>query len=416
MDRLVQKLSEIHRRREGNTVLEDIIKECRLAAGKIQSEREYLHIHPEVSGQEFETIRYIKNRLQGMEVPFEEIENGGIFAWLDSGRPGRTLLFRADVDALAVQEDEYNLQRPKDVVSGTQGVSHACGHDAHTAMLLNALEILNRHKDAFNGRIAAVFERGEESAFGVHAILNYLDENQIQPDGCFAIHVNADVPEGKISVNPGNVMCGAFGFEVSLIGQGGHSSRPDLSNNPVDCFVSIYNDLSGVRMRHTNPNECLTWAVGLLQGGTKSNVIAEQVTFSCLGRFFDVEKTANPFLEQALKIVKKDSEIYNCDTKFSWIMRPTPVVHNDESLSNMAGEWFRKYLGKDSVVQADAWMASESYALYSEKYSCVLAFLGIKNGQGCGAAHHSPKFDLNGGMLYKGAEAFLIYAYCFLNA
>ncbi len=397
-------------------MLGDIIKECESAAEKVQKERAYLHMHPELSGEEFETLEYIKGRLSGMGLPFEEIEDGGILAWLDSGKPGKTLLLRADIDALPVRESADNLKGPKEVVSSREGVSHACGHDAHTAMLLNALEILIRHKDELKGKIAALFERGEESAFGITAILKYMLENQIRPDGCFAIHVNAAVPEGKISVEPGNVMCGAFGFDVSLIGRSGHSSRPDLSNNPVDCFVSIYNDLNGIRMRHTDPSECLTWAVGFLQGGDKSNVIPERVRFSCLGRFFDAKKTADPFLEQALKIVDKDAEIYDCRTEYGWIMKPIPSVHNHEMLAGLAGKWFREYIGEDSVTHAEPWMASESYSFFSIMYPSVLAFLGIQNDQGCGAAHHSPEFDLKGGLLYKGVEAFAVYAVCFLNS
>lgn len=397
-------------------MLSELIKECELAAEKVQKERAYLHMHPELSGEEFETLEYIKGRLSGMGLPFEEIENGGILAWLDSGQPGKTLLLRADIDALPVDESGDNLKKAKEAVSCRKGVSHACGHDAHTAMLLNALEILAGHRDELKGKIAALFERGEETAYGISAILKYLIENKIRPDGCFAIHVNAAVPEGKISVESGNVMCGAFGFDVSLIGRGGHSSRPDLSNNPVDCFVSIYNDLNGVRMRYTDPSECLTWAVGLLQGGDKSNVIPEKVRFSCLGRFFDVKKTADPFLKQALKIVEKDAEIYDCRTEYGWIMKPTPSVHNHEMLSGLAGKWFNDYLGGDFVTHAEPWMASESYSFFSIMYPSVLAFLGIKNDRGCGAEHHTPEFDLNGEILYKGVEAFTVYSVCFLNS
>lgn len=202
-------------------MLSELIKECELAAEKVQKERAYLHMHPELSGEEFETLEYIKGRLSGMGLPFEEIENGGILAWLDSGQPGKTLLLRADIDALPVDESGDNLKKAKEAVSCRKGVSHACGHDAHTAMLLNALEILAGHRDELKGKIAALFERGEESAYGISAILKYLIENKIRPDGCFAIHVNAAVPEGKISVESGNVMCGAFGFDVSLIGRGG---------------------------------------------------------------------------------------------------------------------------------------------------------------------------------------------------
>ena len=393
-----------------------LLKECEEAKKDIADMRNYLHVHPELSGEEFETQKYIMDHLKLWGISYKVIENGGILAELDSGISGKTLLLRADVDALPVEETETNLKAPKVCRSAASGVSHACGHDAHTAMLLNTLHILSRHRDAFCGRILAVFERGEESAFGVKVILSYLIDHDISIDGCFAIHVYADLEEGKISAVPGYVMSGAFGFDAELTGRGGHSSRPDMCNNPTDCFVSIYNDLAAIRMRKTDPSECFTYAVGVLQGGEKSNVIPQSLHFSVLGRFFNEELTAKPFLEQALRVVELDSEIYECEHKYNWVMRPTPAVLNDRACAELAQRVWKESLGEEFVASAEPWMASESYSLYSMMYPSVLAFLGIKNEEkGTGAAHHTPEFDLDADLLYKGTEAEIAYALAFLS-
>ena len=392
----------------------DIRAECLALGAQIAADRDYLHAHPELSGQEEQTLAWIERRLAALGLPAERVEHGGLVTVVDGRGPGKRLLLRADVDALPVGESASNLSGPKRVVSEAEGVSHACGHDAHTAMLLSALQVLSAHRDEWSGQIVAVFEQGEETSYGVLPLLEYLEDRFDGMDGCFAIHVFADAPAGTISVQPGYVMCGALGFDVVLTGRGGHSSRPDLCNNPVDCFVSIYNDLAAVRMRHTDPNDCLTYAVGLLQGGTKSNIIPDSLRFSCLARFFNEESCGRPFLEAAKRIVEKDAEIYDCSVHYNYVMEPIPGVYNDGACADLARRSLSRTLGEEAVVPSGPWMASESLAVYHALYRGVLAFLGIRDGAGCGAPHHSAEFDLDPQGLTLGTAATVSYALDFL--
>lgn len=394
----------------------DFLNECQAMSKQIAEDRNYLHMHPELSGKEVETLHWIKERLDLMGIEYEQIEGGGIAALLKGRTSGKRLLLRADIDALPVLENEQNLCDFKGAVSKTAGVSHACGHDAHTAMLLAALKVLFQNRQEWSGEIVAVFEQGEESACGVVAVLEYLVKRFDGIDGCFAIHVNASIPEGKISARSGYVMCGALGVDVELSGSGGHSSRPDLCNNPTDCFVSIYNDIASIRMRHTHPEECLTHAICLLQGGSKTNIIPDKLQFSCMARFFREDVCGRPFLEALKKIIEKDAQIYDCVVKYNYIMEPTPSVYNDEVCAELANKCLKRSLGEDAVIKAEPWMASETYSLYTLMYSGVLAFLGIQNDIGCGAPHHSAEFDLNADMLYKGTTAFVSYAINFLDS
>lgn len=393
----------------------DIKTECYGLRQQIADDRNYLHTHPELSGVEEETLAWITGRLRALGLDVTRVEHGGLVTVLKGKGPGKRLLLRADVDALPVAESATNLSGPKAAVSGVEGVSHACGHDAHTSMLLAALQVLSAHRDEWSGEIVAVFEQGEETSYGAIPLLEYLQAHFDGMDGCFAIHVYADAPEGTLSVQPGYVMSGALGFDVVLTGKGGHSSRPDLCNNPTDCFVSIYNDLAAVRMRHTDPNDCLTYAVGLLQGGTKSNIIPEELRFASLARFFNPETCGWPFLRAAKEIIEKDAQIYDCMVKYNYIMEPIPGVYNDDACAALAGACLRRDLGEDAVAPAVPWMASESMGVYNTLYSGVLAFLGIRNGAGCGAPHHSAEFDLNPDALYRGAGAFVSYALSFLD-
>lgn len=393
----------------------DILKEGIGLKEEIAKNRDYLHENPELSGREERTLQWIKEKLHSMEIPFTTVPHGGIVAVLDGVSPGKRLLLRSDIDALPVQENRCNLSKPKTVVSSIENVSHACGHDAHTSMLLGALQVLSDNRNQFCGQVVAVFEQGEEAAYGVFSILDYLAENFDGIDGCFAIHVNADVREGRLSVLPGYVMSGAFGFDVNLRGAGGHSARPDYCHNPIDCFVGIYNDLSGLRMRSTDPNDCVTYGVSIVEAGSKVNVIPGELRFAFMGRFFDLDACGRRVFHQAEKIIESNAAIYECTVDYNYIMQPTFGVYNSPQCAELAKECFSRDLGGGILTEAKPWMASETMSMYNALYHGVLAFLGIQNGKDFGAPHHSPEFDMDENLLYIGTEAFLSYTLAFLS-
>lgn len=393
----------------------DILKEAAGLKSEIANNRNRLHENPELSGKEEMTLRWLKGKLDGMEVSYTTVQEGGIVAVIHGKAPGKRILLRADIDALPVQENESNLSKHKTVVSSKENVSHACGHDAHTAMLLGALQVLSQNREQFCGEVVAVFEQGEEAACGVFAILDYLTKNFDGIDGCFAIHVNAEVEEGRLSVMPGYVMGGAFGFDVNLRGKGGHSARPDYCNNPIDCFAGIYTGLSGLRMRYSDPDECLTYAVSILEAGNKVNVIPGELRFAFMGRFFDRDSCGKRAFHQAKKIIEGNASIYGCLVDYNYVMEPTIGLYNSPPCTMLAGDCFSRDLGSGILTKAKPWMASETMSMYHALYHGVMAFLGIKNSSGCGAPHHSPEFDMDEKLLYIGTEAFLSYTLAFLS-
>lgn len=379
--------------------------------------REFLHLHPEMSGKEFQTLQFIKDELDKMEIPWEEVEDAGIIGHIKGGLgEGKTLLLRADIDALPLEEDANNLKGPKKSVSEYPGVCHACGHDAHTAMLLTSAKLLNENKNELKGEILLFFERGEEVGYAVFPMLEWLEKNYPNLDGCFGIHVKSDVEEGKISAQPGGVMSGFVVYDVTLTGSGGHSSRPDKCNNPMDCFASIYMDMAQMRMRSVSPYECLTNAITWVEGGTKSNIIPDDLHFCGMARFYNAEKAGKPFRHHLENIVAKNAEIYDCTYKYGYCIGPTPGLDNNADMARIAQQAIGDALGADTLVEGEPWMASESVAYYYILYPGVFLFLGTENKEkGMGAEHHNAKFDLDSGILYKGVAATLAYAFEFLN-
>lgn len=392
-----------------------LAEQARALSPDIRQWRSRLHCHPELSGQENDTMAFVCKQLDRLGIPWQRIEHGGLAATLCGRRKtGRRLVLRADMDALPVAESDRNLAGPKQAVSQVEGVSHACGHDAHSAMLLGALTLLQNCRDAWDGEIIALFEQGEETGYGVFALLRHLTRAYDGIDGCFALHVYAGLPQGTISLQPGYRMSGAVSYDVTLTGHGGHASRPDLCRNPIDCFVSICNDLTGLRMRCIDPNECLTHAVSLVQAGSSSNIIPGSLRFAGTVRFLNAETSGLPFRQALKDTVEKNAALYGCQARFQRLSGAIPGVLNDECCSELAQQTAADLFGPDWLANTPAWMASESYSLYSVLFPSVLGLLGIANDSGCGAPHHSPEFDLDGDLLYRGSACAAAYARAFL--
>ena len=185
--------------------------------------RRYFHQHPELSNREDKTIQRIAQELTDMDIPYEEIPKGGILATiqgLDPGK-GKTVLLRADIDALPVQEQPCNLSQPRVCQSQEDGVMHACGHDGHIAMLLGAAKILSSHREAIHGTVLLLFERGEENGGGIGYILAYMDRHGIRPDTVYGTHMSASLESGKVGVITGGAASTAMGFDITLHGRGG---------------------------------------------------------------------------------------------------------------------------------------------------------------------------------------------------
>lgn len=388
---------------------------CLALQAQIADDRNYLHQHPECSGVEVKTLDWIARRLDELGVGWHLVEHGGLVAELRGRGPGKRLLLRADVDALPVAESDRNCAGEKRVVSQVPGVSHACGHDAHTAMLLGALQVLAAHREEWTGQVVAVFEQGEETTFGVLPLLEALTTEFDDVDGCFALHVYADTPEGTLSVQPGYVMSGALSYDIELTGQGGHSARPDYCRNPIDCFAAIHGDLASARMRCIDPAKCLTHTVGLVQAGSRSNIIPDRLRFAGTARFFEAEACGRPFLEELKRCVAHNAAIYGCEVEYHRLSGPSPGVYNDETCAALAEGCIRAALGGEALRPSPPWMASESLSIYHRLYPGVLGFLGIRNECGCGAPHHAPEFDLRAELLYLGAAAMVAYAQAFLD-
>ena len=378
--------------------------------------RRHFHENPELSGKEVNTLETIKAELTKMGIPFHHAPNGGIVAIVDSGKEGKTVLLRSDVDALPVSESETNAGGNKKVcISKNDGVMHACGHDGHTATLLGALKILGENKDAFSGKVIGAFEQGEEGGGNWVFLMKYMENHGIKFDTVFACHLQIGVDAGKLAFVRGNTMATIIRIAVKIKGRGGHGSRPDMSVSPVDCFVAIYNGMNTIRMRNCDPYNPLTFSIGHVQSGTKANIIPDELVFEGTVRLFDREQGL-AFRQAFVDMVENTCKAYGCECEFLGLNYPGIGVYNDPQCVDMAFEAVKNYMGEGIAIEGQPWMASESFSSYQKLAPGVLCFAGIRNEEaGITADHHNPMFEIDEEGLKYSCGVYVAYALQYLN-
>ncbi len=375
--------------------------------------RRHIHENPELSGREENTVAYIINELESLGIKAINVPQGGVIGVIEGKGPGKTVLLRADVDALPINESPVNLKGPKNCISKCPGVSHMCGHDSHTAMLLGIAKILSKNTDQFNGRVIAAFERGEEAGHGeVINLINYMKQNDLKYDFCWGMHVIDTVPAGQVQIASGPVNAGYYLFEYAIRGKGGHGSRPDLFNNPIDCFVAIYNSYNTLRWRHVDPFDPLTSSMGILTASSnKTNIIPDEVRFGGSLRFYSEEKGAIPFIEAFNSIIENTAKMYNCEVRPIELIGPNPSVINDKAAAQSAKKVLAGILGEDAVHEATPSMGSESYAYFMKEAPGLFITVGIHTPEkGTGGGMHNALFDMDESGLKYGVMAALAVA------
>ena len=380
------------------------------------ADRRWLHEHPELSGMETQTMDYIVSALEAMGLSIHIVPDGGVIGVLNEKAEGPCVLLRADMDALPVEESPENLAQVRRCISKNAGVMHACGHDAHTAMLLGAARALSARRDDVPGCVLFVFERGEEKGGKgfLENLLPYIDEH-FAVGACYGTHVRWDIPAGKIAVPDGIAMAGGFGFDVTLCGRGGHGSRPDLAQSPIDCFCAIHQQLSALRMRAAAPDQVLTYSLGLVHSGDMSNVIPEKLRFAGTVRTYDTAGTGDCFAQKTRETIEMLCAAYGCRAEYTHFSKPLYEVRNNTKAAERARQAIMKNIGMAGVTGCQPWMASETMSAYLKLWPGVLTFTGIRNEKlGAGANHHTPQFDVDEAALLPGSAAACAFALDFL--
>lgn len=369
----------------------------------IQMRREF-HRQPELSGEEYHTRDILVREIRAMQIPYRLLKGTGIIAFIEGKKPGMHRMLRADMDGLQVQEEKENLNQKKVCVSDIDGVCHACGHDAHMAVLLGTMKVLKELEDDIEGTVYCCFEEGEETNCGIETMLEALDEYPIKE--CFALHVYNGLDAGKVNVVPGPRMAGTVGIGFHVKGKAGHGSRPDQAANPIVPAAHIVTQIDSAFLNQINAEKTVTLGLCMFQAGETTNVIPEQAYIGGTARFFDKEEGQRA-LDIINTVAKHTAACHQCTVEFAPRNRISlqPVV-NDEGVANRAVEKIREICGDEVISECGRWYASECYGMYLDKYPGALGFLGIRNETyGSGAAHHNGRFDIDESALSLGVCA-----------
>jgi amidohydrolase len=393
---------------------EVILEKVRAVDPYLREVRGYLHEHPELSGKEFETAQFIQEEIARLGLPVTKVPGTGFYAVLDTHKPGKTVGLRADIDALPIPENPQNLKQKKKRISQNEGVSHACGHDGHIAILLGAMKILCELQTRLTGKIIFIFEEGEETNCGISAMIEALRPLKI--DAIYGNHLRSSVETGNIYIQAGAIMAGTGTIAFDVIGQGGHASRPDLSINPVFAAANVLTGISIAWNNQRDITQTLTLGIAQIQGGEVYNVIPNSVFIGGTIRFFNLAEG-----EKGFSILRKVSEdiarAHNCSVRFHDKMgfAMGPVI-NDAALTGFTRAAVKE-LYPDKVISGEQhiWYAAETFARYSELAPAVFTFVGIKNdASGSGAEHHNDRFDIDEDALQYGVGAMAQFAVKFL--
>lgn len=350
---------------------------------KVIEWRRYIHQHPELSFQEYKTAAYVDSILRSFgNIEVSRPTTTSVLGILKGGHPGKTVGFRADMDALPVQE-ETGLP----FASVVAGVSHACGHDVHTALLLGTAATLSHMQKNLHGTVYFIFQPGEEKAPG--GAKGIIESGALKGvDAIFGLHVAPNFPAGHIGILPvGAATTASDGFTLTIQGKGSHGSMPQLGIDPIVVGADLVMSLQTIVSRNIDPDEMAVISVGKFQAGNASNVIPPTAELGATIR--TVTDSTRQYIAQRVKdMIEYITKAYGSSYKLNYIFS-YPSVQNNAALCALARKAAVQAVGTRNVTDVPRLSASEDFSYYKEVAPTCFIILGVGNGP----ANHNPKFN-----------------------
>ncbi|MBL7161697.1 MAG: amidohydrolase [Anaerolineales bacterium] len=350
--------------------------------------RRDFHMHPELGFEETRTAGIVAEALKEMGIGVEtEVGKTGVVGHLGEGPP--VVGIRADMDALPLQEANdvpYASQNP--------GVMHACGHDAHTAILLGVARILSEMPDRPPGEIRFLFQPSEEDWDEElkSGSTRMIEDGALEGlDAVIALHVDDSIPTGQIEINDGNASAAVDSFHATIIGQGGHGAYPHETVDPTFILAQVINAIHGIRARRIKPIDSAVISIGAIHAGHTSNVIPDSVEMMGTIRSFETEvrEQLSEELEKAFALSRAFGGNYTLT-----IEKGFPSMYNDPDVVELICQTASEMLGEDKVTPSEAEMGAEDFSYMSQLAPGAMFWLGV-NIDDTPRPAHSPTFDIN---------------------
>lgn len=360
-----------------------------LAAETVALRRDF-HQHPELAFEEVRTAGIIAERLRALGLTVRTgIGKTGVTALLDSGRPGKTVLARADIDALPIQEESevpYRSQQP--------GKMHACGHDGHAAVLLSVAKILSEQRERLTGRVLFVFQPAEEVVGGAKAMLDDGALADVKPDYSIGLHLSSSEPVGTIALRSGPSMAASDAFGITVSGKGGHAAMPHASVDPVVAAAQLIGALQTLVAREVNPVDTAVVSITALSAGSAYNIIPETVELKGTLRTFSASLRAQ-LMARIEEIAVGVAQALRCQAEVRFL-HGSPAVVNDAVMTERLKAVAAQVVGPEQVIPMAPIMGGDDMALWLEAAPGCYFFVGARNEDaGISYPHHHPRFDID---------------------
>lgn len=370
--------------------------------------RRKLHREPEVSWEEYKTTQFICEYLNGLDIPFKRTEPTGVIAEIAGVKPGKTVALRGDMDALQVEELNKNLP----YASLENGKMHACGHDAHTAMLLIAAKALNEIKEELPGTVRLLFQPAEEVAEGAKMMVEQGAMEGVE--NVFGIHIWSQMPTHKVSCIPGPSFASADIFKVTFKGKGGHGAMPHDCIDAAIVASSFVMNVQSVVSRTIDAQHPSVLTIGKMVVGTRFNIIAENAVIEGTVRCFNPE--TRDYIEKQLQhYAENTAAIYGAKAELEYV-RGSQAVINDEYSAQLVQKVASEAFGENVLFNEKPTMGAEDFSFFLDKAPGSFALIGSGNPEkDTEWAHHHGKFNIDEDALSTGAELYAQYAWAYLN-
>jgi amidohydrolase len=382
----------------------------RLKPWLIEQRRDF-HMHPELQFQEVRTGRVVAERLQ--KLGLSDIQTGvgksGVTALVKGGKPGPVVALRADMDALPIDESNYKVPYQ----SKNPGVKHACGHDAHTTMLLGVAEVLQSMRAEMPGTVKLVFQPAEEGGGGAERMIADGALKNPVPAAILGQHVWPQTEIGKLHYAPGPFMASADTLTIRVRGKNAHGARPEEGIDAILVAAQCITALQSIRSRRIATSEPMVLTLGKIEGGTAHNIIAGEVAIKGTLRTLNsnVRDQVFTLMHQTLKGVTE-----GMGASYDLESSGTGLTYNDPSLVEKTLPTFQRAVGASNVVQIIPQMVAEDFSAYQKRIPGFFYFLGIRNeAKGLGIHPvHTPEFDIDEEALPIGVRVMASAAWDFL--
>lgn len=360
--------------------------------------RRYLHQHPELSYQEFETAMFVAEHLRNWGIEVQTgVGGNGVVGIVKGSHPGATIALRADMDALPIQDE-----KSCDYASKVNGVTHACGHDGHTSTLLLVAKVLSENKEHLHGEIRLIFQHAEETTPGGAKFM--IEQGVLEGvDAIYGIHLWSPLPVGHVYCSSGPMMAAADEFTIQIQGKGGHGGLPHRTVDSVIVGAHLVVNMQTVVSRNINPLMPCVVTIGSLQSGSAFNVIAEKCHLKGTVRTFD-EDSRIKARARIESILEHTCTMFEAEYELNYMLGYPPLVNYEAEVVRF-NEVATSLFGSEHVHSMEQLMAAEDFAYYLEQVPGCYMIVGAGNVErDIIYPHHHPKFDFDEAAMLHAAK------------